>query len=50
MENPVARQNALVMQDVDDELLIYDLQTDKAHCLNRSAVLVWKLCDGTNSI
>lgn len=50
MENPLARQNALVMQDVDDELLVYDLQTDKAHCLNRSAVLIWKLCDGTNSI
>jgi hypothetical protein len=50
MENPVARQDGLVMQKVLDELLVYDLRTDKAHCLNRSAALVWKLCDGTNSV
>jgi len=50
MENPVARQDGLVMQEVPDELLVYDLRTDKAHCLNRSAAMVWKLCDGTNSV
>jgi hypothetical protein len=50
MENPVARRNALVTLDVTDETLVYDLETNKAHCLNRSAALIWKLCDGTNNI
>jgi Coenzyme PQQ synthesis protein D (PqqD) len=50
MENPLARRNDIVMQDVSDELLIYDLLNDKAYCLNRSAALVWKFCDGTNAI
>ena len=50
MENPVARQDALVTLDVADETLVYDLQANKAHCLNRSAASIWKLCDGTNDI
>jgi hypothetical protein len=50
MENPLARRNDLVMQDVLDELLIYDLLNDKAYCLNRTAALVWRSCDGTNPV
>ena len=50
MENPVARQHSLVTLDVADETLVYDLQTNKAHCLNHSAAIIWKLCDGTNDI
>jgi hypothetical protein len=26
------------------------MDTNKAHCLNRSAALVWKSCDGSNSV
>jgi hypothetical protein len=33
-----------------DEVLVYDLNTNKAHCLNKSAAAVWKNCDGSNSI
>ena len=48
--NPVARQTGLVVQEMPDEVLVYDLDTNKAHCLNQSAALVWKSCDGNNSI
>lgn len=48
--NPMARQNGLVVQEMPDEVLVYDLDTNKAHCLNQSAALVWKSCDGTNSV
>lgn len=48
--NPVARQNGLVVQEMPDEVLVYDLDTNKAHCLNNSAALVWRACDGTNSV
>lgn len=48
--NPMARQNGLVVQEMPDEVLVYDLDTNKAHCLNGSAALVWKSCDGSNSV
>jgi hypothetical protein len=47
---PKARRNGLVVQDVTDEVLVYDLDTNKAHCLNQSAAIVWKSCDGTRSV
>lgn len=47
---PSARKSGLVVQDMPDELLVYDLESDKAHCLNRSAAFVWKSCDGKTSI
>jgi len=48
--NPMARQNGLVVQDMPGEVLVYDLNSNKAHCLNESAAMVWKSCDGKNSI
>ncbi len=47
---PIARKNGLVVQEVPDEVLVYDLERNKAHCLNQSAALIWKSCDGSNSI
>ena len=48
--NPKARQHGLVIQEMPDEVLVYDLDTNKAHCLNRSAALVWRSCDGNNTV
>ena len=47
---PIARKNDLVTQEVPDELLVYDLVNNKAHCLNQTAAAVWKSCDGTRSV
>ncbi len=47
---PVARKQGLVVQEMPEEVLIYDLDTNKAHCLNKTAALVWKSCDGNNSV
>ena len=47
---PVARKNGLVVQEVAGEILVYDLESNKAHCLNESAARVWNSCDGENSI
>lgn len=47
---PIARKNDLVVQETSDEVLVYDLETSKAHCLNGSAALIWKSCNGNNSI
>lgn len=47
---PAARKSGLVVQEVPDEVLVYDLDNNKAHCLNRTASLVWKACDGQRSV
>jgi hypothetical protein len=47
---PVARKEGLVIQETAEEVLVYDLNSNKAHCLNRTAAFVWKSCNGNNSI
>jgi hypothetical protein len=47
---PVARKSGLVVQEMPDEVLVYDLNSNKAHCLNQTAASVWKACDGKTSI
>ncbi len=48
--NPVARKSGLVIQDVPEEVLVYDTDTNKAHCLNKTAAMIWQSCDGTRSV
>lgn len=43
---PRARTENLVIRELEDETLVYDEERDEAHCLNLSAAMVWKLCDG----
>jgi len=43
---PTRREQGLIVDELPDEVLVYDLERHKAHCLNRSAALVWQHCDG----
>jgi hypothetical protein len=47
---PKARTEALIIEALPDETLVYDERTDKAHCLNATAALVWRLADGKNTV
>jgi hypothetical protein len=47
--HPTARQKDLIIEELPDEVLVYDLITDTAHCLNRTSALIWKNCDGEKS-
>ena len=47
---PRARQDELVVEELQDETLVYDLTRHKAHCLNRTAALVWRHCDGQTNV
>jgi hypothetical protein len=47
---PVARTDKLIIQEVTDELLVYDLARHKAHCLNKTSAIVWKHCDGQTTV
>jgi len=49
-QKPTARKDGLVIQEMPDEILVFDLETNKAHCLNETAAFVWKACDGKNSV
>jgi hypothetical protein len=44
--HPLMRTERLVVDYLPDEVLVYDLDRQQAHCLNRSAALVWQSCDG----
>ena len=48
--SPVARTESLIVKEADGETLVYDLTTDKAHCLNHTAASVWKNCDGRKTV
>ncbi|MCS6860092.1 MAG: PqqD family protein [Abditibacteriales bacterium] len=42
---PEARKDKLLVQDVGDELVVYDQERHRAHRLNRTAAFVWRHCD-----
>jgi Coenzyme PQQ synthesis protein D (PqqD) len=47
---PPARTDRLLIERLPDETLVYDLDRQKAHCLNQTAALIWKHCDGKTTI
>jgi hypothetical protein len=47
---PKSRDSGVVMQDCEKEILIYDLKTNKAYCLNETSALVYELCNGKNTV
>lgn len=47
---PLSRKENLVVQELDGEVLIYDLGANKAFCLNETSALVWETCDGIKSV
>lgn len=50
MRNPQARRDALEIQDLGDELVIYDVRADAAHALQPIAARIWQLSDGTRDV
>ena len=49
-QKPLGRQDGVLVEDLEDETLVYDLQTHEAHCLNPAAALVWRGCDGRTTV
>lgn len=47
---PISRKSNIVVQDLENEVLIYDLTINKAFCLNQTSRLVFELCDGTRTV
>ncbi len=47
---PVRRKEDIIVQELNGEILIYDLKANKAVCLNEVSSLVWDACDGNQSV
>ncbi len=47
---PIARNKDIVIKELEDEILIYDLSTNRAVCLNRTSAFVFRNCDGKNTV
>ncbi len=47
---PAARHEGIIFKEVDGELLIYDMERNKAHCLNSTAAFIWQHCDGRTNV
>jgi coenzyme PQQ synthesis protein D (PqqD) len=47
---PEARQENLLIEEVGEELVVYDQDSHRAHRLNRTAGWVWQHCDGRTSL
>jgi hypothetical protein len=47
---PRRRVEGLLIRELPGELLVYDLEEHRAHCLNRAAALVFERSDGETSV
>ncbi|MDQ6698338.1 MAG: PqqD family protein, partial [Actinomycetota bacterium] len=47
---PRARTSGLLESGVGDELVLYDVEHDRAHALNAPALALWRACDGTADV
>lgn len=47
---PARRTDGLVVTELQDEVLVYDLERHRAHCLNPTAAFVFRHCDGRTSV
>jgi hypothetical protein len=48
VSKPTARED-LALRQVDADAVVYDFRSHKAHCLNATALAVFKKCDGTRT-
>ena len=47
---PIARDSDLVVQEIDDEIIVYDLKTNHALYLNETSAIIWNLCNGHRTV
>lgn len=48
--NPTVRFKDIVIQELPDEVLVFDAGSNRLFCLNRTISEVWKLADGSRNI
>jgi hypothetical protein len=48
--SPLARRKFLIVKELPDETLVYDRESDRAHCLNSTAAHIWRHCNGRRTV
>jgi hypothetical protein len=49
LEKPKAKES-VTLQDLGDEVILYDSEKENVHILNNTAYIIWNLCDGQHTI
>src|SRR5689334_19441294 len=47
---PQARTTELITEVLSSETIVYDTTNHRVHCLNETASLIWRHCDGQTSV
>jgi hypothetical protein len=47
---PKAKREGLLVEESGSEVLVYDLERHRVHCLNESAARIWTLCNGKRTV
>ncbi len=47
---PQSRTEGILLEQLDEELVVYDQENHQAHRLNATAARVWRLCDGRTGV
>jgi hypothetical protein len=47
---PTARRDGLLIQEIGEELVIYDQESHHVHRLNQTAAVIWRHCDGQTPV
>jgi hypothetical protein len=47
---PLARKNGVFVENLPEEVVLYDKTHDKVHCLNKTAAAVWENSDGSKTV
>jgi Coenzyme PQQ synthesis protein D (PqqD) len=47
---PLAKATGLIIEELPSETIVYDTKRHRAHCLNQTASLIWRHCDGRTSV
>jgi hypothetical protein len=48
--NYLRQSEGFIIEEMDDEIVLYQPSTHKAIHLNGTAAVIWKLCDGTRTL
>jgi hypothetical protein len=47
---PLARKSDIFVENLPEEVVLYDKTNDKVHCLKKTAAVIWESSDGTRSV
>ena len=44
------KRKDVLSRQIGNELVVYDTETHQAHCLDKTAAMIWRACDGTTTV